>query len=323
MNYRLILCLLLVVAMVGIVNADTLILYIDNTAQDGRWEKTCSGAGSWETCRDAASSTSVTTTTGNTYGPLIDVNVGPSLPNFSVMRRGAFIFNTSKIGNGNTVSSAVLSIAQNTKTNTFPVAWAIGVTTFSPASFTSLATSDYGKSSYIRVADDIPYDSIVNAGYNNWSLTNLTVVNVTGFTPLMTDINWSIDNTPPALSDNALYARFYMYDTSQSGSALDPFITITYTTGGGGSAPVASFTCAKNFLRIPNSVTCTDSSTNTPTSWSWNMGDGSAAKTTQNVTYPYLKRGMWGITLNATNAVGSNVTPAATNVRVAGYENNY
>jgi PKD repeat protein len=84
--------------------------------------------------------------------------------------------------------------------------------------------------------------------------------------------------------------------------------------------PVASFTCTKNFLRIPNSVTCTDTSINTPASWSWNMGDGSAAKTTQNVTYAFMKRGIWGITLNATNAQGSNVT-AATNVRVVGYEN--
>ena len=153
-----------------------------------------------------------------------------------------------------------------------------------------------------------------------WNITNLSVLNTSGFSYIMFRVAKYIDNTAPTWTTHDIFYTFA--DTSDGTPSHRPYITITYTTGGGGSAPVASFTCTKNFLRIPNSVTCNDASTNTPTSWSWNMGDGGVAKTTQNVTYQYLKRGAWGITLNATNAQGSNVTPSATNVRVVGYENN-
>jgi PKD repeat protein len=155
--------------------------------------------------------------------------------------------------------------------------------------------------------------------YYNFTITNLSVIKPTGFSYIIGRASFDIDNYVSWTSGGNTNYRFG--DTDDAGKK--PYLTITYTTGGGGAAPVAAFTCTKNFLRIPNSVTCTDSSTNTPTSWSWNMGDGSSAKTTQNVTYPYMKRGIWGITLNATNAVGSNVTPSATNVRVIGYENNW
>jgi PKD repeat protein len=148
----------------------------------------------------------------------------------------------------------------------------------------------------------------------NWSYQNVTGDNIQ---------TWFSTLQNPVYTFTTGNYTIVLNATNDGGSNISTQTTWINVSAGGGSAPVASFTCTKNFLRIPNSVTCTDSSTNTPTSWSWNMGDGSAAKTTQNVTYEFTKRGKWGITLNATNAIGSNVTPAATNVKVVGYENYY
>ena len=58
------------------------------------------------------------------------------------------------------------------------------------------------------------------------------------------------------------------------------------------------------------SVVFTDTSSNTPTSWLWDFGDGSATSTAQNPTHPYAAPGDYTVTLTATNASGPS-TPAA------------
>ena len=75
--------------------------------------------------------------------------------------------------------------------------------------------------------------------------------------------------------------------------------------------PVATFTS----LQTPGtlSVAFTDTSSNTPTSWSWNFGDGSALSTAQNPSHPYGTPGDYTVTLTATNASGPSV-PAASNL---------
>ena len=77
-------------------------------------------------------------------------------------------------------------------------------------------------------------------------------------------------------------------------------------------APVASFTKTVSSGTTPLSVGFTDTSTNVPTSWSWNFGDGSPATTTQNPTHVFSGVGTYNVTLTATNAGGSNTSPAAT-----------
>jgi len=49
-----------------------------------------------------------------------------------------------------------------------------------------------------------------------------------------------------------------------------------------------------------------DTSTNTPTSWLWNFGDGTTS-TLQNPTKTYTSAGFYTVSLTATNASGSNI----------------
>ncbi len=68
--------------------------------------------------------------------------------------------------------------------------------------------------------------------------------------------------------------------------------------------PVANFT--SNTVNTCNGdVQFTDLSTNAPTSWAWDFGDGGTS-TMQNPNYTYTVNGTYTVTLTATNGIGSD-----------------
>jgi PKD repeat protein len=74
-----------------------------------------------------------------------------------------------------------------------------------------------------------------------------------------------------------------------------------------GSAPIAEFSGTPTTLCEGNTVTYTDLSTNTPTSWNWSFPGGTPANSTaQNPTVTYANAGTYNVTLTATNAFGSS-----------------
>lgn len=75
-------------------------------------------------------------------------------------------------------------------------------------------------------------------------------------------------------------------------------------------APVADFTGTPTSGTTSLSVTFTDASTNSPTSWAWDFGDG-ATSTSQNPTHSYTSSGVYTVTLIATNGAGSNTKTRA------------
>jgi len=77
----------------------------------------------------------------------------------------------------------------------------------------------------------------------------------------------------------------------------------TYTPPAEPTPPVAAFTYEDNG---DQSITFTDTSTNSPTSWSWEFDDGSIASTEQNPIHTYESAGPFTVTLTATNADGSD-----------------
>ena len=95
--------------------------------------------------------------------------------------------------------------------------------------------------------------------------------------------------------------------------------------GGGPVAPVAAFTGTPTSGTVPLTVTFTDQSTGSPTSWSWTFGDGGTS-TAQNPVHTYNSTGTYTVTLTATNAVGSDsetktnyITVNACNAPVANF----
>jgi PKD repeat protein len=81
-------------------------------------------------------------------------------------------------------------------------------------------------------------------------------------------------------------------------------------------APVASFYGSPTTGNVPLTVSFTDVSSNTPTSWNWSFGDGLYSEL-QNPSHQYNRSGFKNVALTATNSAGSNVTVRLKFVRVS------
>jgi PKD repeat protein len=84
---------------------------------------------------------------------------------------------------------------------------------------------------------------------------------------------------------------------------------LTACATGGGSAPAANFTSSPSAICPNTVVTFTNTSTNSPTSYSWVFQNGTpATSSVANPTCTWTTAGTYNVTLTATNASGSNST---------------
>jgi PKD repeat protein len=90
----------------------------------------------------------------------------------------------------------------------------------------------------------------------------------------------------------------------QAGRYTPSVVPATLTVSGG-DAPVANFTANVTSGTVPLAVQFTDMSPGAPSAWIWNFGDGSTA-TAQHPVHTYASAGIYTVSLNATNAGGSN-----------------
>ena len=79
--------------------------------------------------------------------------------------------------------------------------------------------------------------------------------------------------------------------------------------------PVAAFIASPTSGYIPLKVQFKDHSTNNPTSWKWDFGDGTTS-TTHNPLHTYIKAGSLTVTLTATNAAGSSTLTKTAYIKV-------
>ena len=81
--------------------------------------------------------------------------------------------------------------------------------------------------------------------------------------------------------------------------------------------PVANFTANKTEGTTPLTVKFTDKSTNSPTGWIWNFGDGTTTSTVQNPEHTYATAGTFTANLTASNADGTDATSKTITVTAA------
>lgn len=74
---------------------------------------------------------------------------------------------------------------------------------------------------------------------------------------------------------------------------------------GGGGAPVANFSYTPVQPAPGQAIAFLDLSTNVPTSWAWNFGDGTTS-TQKNPAKTYAQAGTYNVSMTATNGSGSN-----------------
>jgi parallel beta-helix repeat protein len=80
--------------------------------------------------------------------------------------------------------------------------------------------------------------------------------------------------------------------------------------------PTPEFTGEPTSGDFPLSVTFTDKSIGSPTSWHWDFGDGGISSE-QNPQHTYLTAGVYTVTLTESNSAGSNTTIKSNYIKVA------
>lgn len=113
-------------------------------------------------------------------------------------------------------------------------------------------------------------------------------------------------------SDLELNTTYYWrVRTWDNNNAAGPYCEDqTFTTAeseGPISPPVADFTSNVTSGTVPLVVNFTDTSTESPTSWDWDFGDGNFS-IDQHPTHTYVTAGTYTVSLNATNGGGYSVT---------------
>lgn len=161
---------------------------------------------------------------------------------WSVIKRGVYDFYTASIGAGSTITSATLYLTGTAKTNSFPSGGASAyLCKIAPASHTGLAASDYATIDKTLQSDGgFLYSAWDSAGLNSFALnaTGLGNINKTGNTSLCTaSANDQVSSAPSwsTTKDTSLSAA----SADTAGTSSDPKLTVTYTTGGGGSSLVS------------------------------------------------------------------------------------
>ena len=96
-------------------------------------------------------------------------------------------------------------------------------------------------------------------------------------------------------------------------SVLSPYISNTDYLFSAATAPVTSFQFLPAAPIVGQTVTFSDSSTNTPTAWLWIFGDG-ITSTAQNPTHAYSATGNFTVALTASNAGGSSTSTQSVTV---------
>jgi len=116
--------------------------------------------------------------------------------------------------------------------------------------------------------------------------------------------NWDFGDGSTSAQANPVHAystpgAFHVNLTVSRGNNKDTSVQ-TVVSGG---VPAADFVADSTTVSVDTPVHFMDKTLNSPTSWSWDFGDGVTA-TDQNPTHAYLVKGIYTVTLTATNNNG-------------------
>lgn len=224
-------CLLVLCLLVGVASADTLIVYAPDTNADARMGWT--GAGTTFATAIGNNGNTITNTSTNTSA----IAIVTDATGWATVLGFAWSGNTT-IPAGMSVESAIFGVyGDGVKQNDFTYMNAT-VIAISPTNPLVLASSDWQKrNKALKYSNTIEYASWNSAGYNNFTITNLSAINTAGITSLLVTTGGDYYSIQPGTGLNK-YQRLGIYDTSNTGTNKDPFLQIVY----GDLTPPASIT---------------------------------------------------------------------------------
>jgi PKD repeat protein len=148
------------------------------------------------------------------------------------------------------------------------------------------------------------------------TFTNLELTRVADVQGAYSGVDsWDVTSSVTGTSDATFAYSRYFAGTGTSAFYKIPLAFLVVKKPLPAVAPVAGFAADVISGTAPLNVTFTDQSTNTPTSWAWDFGDG-ATSTGQNPVHAYTTAGNYSVSLTATNAGGSDMITKTDYVKV-------
>ena len=189
----------------------------------------------------------------------------------------------------------------STETNPVHTYWSSGEYTVTLTASNEFGSSDISKAYFIHVI--APLKAKFNADPKAGKVPLLVK-----FSDMSTgnpeSWNWDFGDGTSSTQANHVHAftspgAFHVNLTVTRGMNSDTTIQ-TIVAGG---IPASDFVADSTTVSVNTPVHFTDKTLNTPTSWSWEFGDG-ATSTEQNPTHAYPVKGIYSVTLTATNNDG-------------------
>ena len=146
--------------------------------------------------------------------------------------------------------------------------------------------------------------------------TDSTSNNPTSWSWDFGDDSTSIEQNPTHTYESAGTYTVSLIATNSAGA--DTITKTDYITVAPVITPVASFTADDTSGTVPLTVQFTDSTSNNPTSWSWDFGDDSTS-IEQNPTHTYESAGTYTVSLIATNSAGADTITKTGYITVSEY----
>jgi PKD repeat protein len=172
-----------------------------------------------------------------------------------------------------------------------------------------LAVKKRGRTTLLTTGQVYAVNASVRVGYGSLGVARF--VNQIVITPGTFSDGGDSGSLIVTQSDNKAVALLFAGSSSYTignpiDAVLDRFgVTIDDGSGSTIDPPLADFSGTPTSGDVPLAVQFTDSSTESPTSWSWDFGDGGAS-TAQNPLHTYTAAGTYTVSLTATNAGGSS-----------------
>jgi PKD repeat protein len=156
------------------------------------------------------------------------------------------------------------------------------------------------------LVDGVPqsFSSSGSTEWSTWSMGQSLTYTYTGAAPGLVQIVYTGGSGSTVLASSDF--GFNPSGTLTNGPTGNTTTIPTGTTTTPVPTPVVNFTATPLNSTAPLTVQFTDLSTNSPTTWSWNFGDGSNLSVVQSPSHVYANPGNYTVSLTVTNSWGNN-----------------
>lgn len=206
---------------------------VETTSVDGFVEQAYAmGSGqSWATIRGAAGSGNVDSGEAAAgYGPIYAQADNVS-NQWIYITRGIYLFDTSTLGAGVTISAATQSIYCSSKLDQLSATPDTNIYASTPASNTDLANGDYAQVGATAWSTAITYAALTTDAYNDYAYnaTGLAAISLTSITKTgFRNANRDVANSSPTWASSQRYDLIFKF-ADAAGTTSDPKLVITYT----------------------------------------------------------------------------------------------